>query len=424
MPPYGCHGNGSAALGEIGYRACQRRACCREPNSCSPAKNRATARRRSGPPVAASLVEALPGETLREKLRQVGGAPAVRAHLARLKALERPASKAAEPPGLPFLRGISFAMLNRIDGGYHAPSVDVQLDRFTELGANAISVMPFAYQRRPDDSRLRFLNHSPTSETDVGVLYTARRAHAAGFKVLWKPHIWVSHDSWPGDIAMPDEAAWTIWWDSYRRYVAHHAFLAEWAGAELFSIGVELGKTLEREREWLQLIESVRWLYSGAVTYAGNWHSDYDRAPFWDRLDFVGIDAYFPLADTDRATPAQVAHGARGVADILRQAAERYHKPVILTEIGYSARVGAWVEPHREGGDFSAEHQAIAYRALFDALGRPPWLRGVFAWKAFSTDSSGDAGTRADFRFLGRPAEAVLENYFSPPAAGLHTSNR
>ncbi len=366
-------------------------------------------------PAAASLVDALHGETVRDKLDLVPGLPAARGHLSRLwpaniKKARKPARSDAEPP---FLRGISFAMLNRIDGGYHAPSVEGQLERFAGLGANAVSLMPFAYQSRPDDPRLRFLNRNPTSETDVGVIHAARRARDAGFQVLLKPHIWVSHDSWPGEIQMADETAWKVWWRSYRRYVAHHAFLAEWTGSELFSIGVELGKTLEREREWRELIDSVRWLYSGAVTYAGNWHSDYDRAPFWDRLDFVGVDAYFPLAGDEHATPAAIAEGARGVAERLRQAAERYHRPVILTEVGYAARAGAWVEPHAEGGTFSLEHQAIAYRALFDALGRPPWLRGVFAWKAFSADRGGDAGTRADFRFLGRPAEAVVGDYFS-----------
>ena len=372
-------------------------------------------------PAAASLVDALHGESVRDKLAAVPGAPAARGHLARLwsssiRKARKPARSGAEPP---FLRGISFAMLNRIEGGYHAPSIGGQLDRFADLGANAVSLMPFAYQRRPDDPRLRFMNRSPTSETDIGAIYAARRARAAGFQVLWKPHIWVSHDSWPGEIQMADEAAWKEWWQSYRRYVAHHAFLAEWTGSELFSIGVELGKTLDREREWQALIGSVRWLFTGAVTYAGNWHSDYDRAPFWDQLDFIGVDAYFPLAESDSATPEAVAAGARGVAERLRQAAERYHRPVILTEIGYAARAGAWVEPHAEGGTFSTEHQAIAYRALFDALGRPPWLRGVFAWKAFSADRGGDAGTRADFRFLGRPAEAAIKGYFTPDPAGV-----
>ena len=375
-------------------------------------------------PVAASLVGGLPGETLHRKLTATPDAAGARVHLTRLAALEPPPPQRNTPPSLPFLDGISFAMLNRLEGGYHAPAVDLQLERLRDLGANSVSLMPFAYQPKPTEPALRFMNRSPTSETDVGVIYAARRAHAAGFHVLWKPHIWLSYDSWPGDVEMPDEAAWAAWWSSYRRYVAHHALLAQWTDCDLFSIGVELGKTVGREREWNELIASVRWLYDGAVTYSGNWHGDYDQAPFWDRLDFVGVDAYFPLAHQDAATPLAIAEGARGVAEKLRQAAERFGKPILLTEVGYAARTGAWVEPHREGGDFSTEHQALAYEALLGALGRPPWLRGIFAWKAFSAER--DAAEQPDFRFLGRPAEAVLSEYFQgaeSAAAAQHTAN-
>jgi len=361
-------------------------------------------------PAAASLIDASPGESLSKKLTRLPGPSAATQHLSNLTGL-KPSSARAEIPTVPFLKGVSFAMFNRIDGGYHAPVVDERLELLEKIGSNAISLMPFAYQPKAEGSELRFLNQSPASETDVGTIYSARRAHAAGFHVLWKPHIWISGDSWPGDIAMPDDATWVAWFASYRRYIAHHAFLAEWAGCDLFSIGVELGQTLERKAEWEELIASVRTLFSGAVTYSGNWFGDYDKAPFWDHLDFIGVDAYFPLSDEQNAQPATLAKGARGVAAQLKQAAERFGKPMILTEFGYAARSGAWVEPHTEGGDFSAEDQAVAYNALFQALGRPAWLRGLFAWKVFSAERGNPE--RPDFRFLGRPAEKVVRDYFS-----------
>ena len=361
-------------------------------------------------PAAASLVGASPGETLRKKLSRLPDPSGVTQHLSSLAGLKRPSTK-TEIPTVPFLKGVSFAMFNRIDGGYHAPIVDERLEHLKKIGSNAISLMPFAYQPKADGSELRFLTQSPASETDIGTIYSARRAHAAGFHVLWKPHIWISGDSWPGDVAMPDDATWAAWFTSYRRYIAHHAFLAEWAGCDLFSIGVELGQTLERKTEWEEVIASVRTLFSGAVTYSGNWFGDYDKAPFWDHLDFIGVDAYFPLSHEQNAQPTALAEGARSVAAQLKQAAKRFGKPMILTEVGYAARSGAWVEPHREGGEFSAEDQAIAYTALLEALGRPSWLRGIFAWKVFSTERGNP--DRPDFRFLGRPAEKVVRDYFS-----------
>src|SRR6185295_8894399 len=248
-------------------------------------------------------------------------------------ALPAPPAPAAKPAGRPadrigegrFLRGVSFAMLNSVDGGYHAPGVDREYGRLGRLGADAVSLMPFAYQPDPRAPGLGFLDRHPSSETAIGLLHAARRAHAQGFAVLWKPHLWVAPDSWPGAIEMPDEASWREWWTGYRRYVLHQAFLAAWAQAEIFCVGVELDRAAigpGRERAWRELIAAVRVLYPGAVTYAANW----DRAPeipFWDALDFVGVDAYYPLAAGEQATDAELDAGARDVAGRLARLAQR-----------------------------------------------------------------------------------------------------
>jgi hypothetical protein len=376
------------------------------------------------PPVAAAVIDRLQGEKLKDKLRTMPDAGSVEKLLGSFdgRAPQRPRIRRTAAAG-GFRKGISFAMANGLESGYHAPGVDGQLERLRRLGADSVSLMPFAYQRRPDEPRLGFLNRHPSSETDVGVIHAARRAHAHGFRVLWKPHVWVSHDSWPGEIEMTSDADWRAWWRSYRRYVLHHAVLAEWTESEILSIGVELGRTVSHEAEWRQLIAAVRRVYSGDLTYAGNWAGDYDRVGFWDALDFVGVDAYFPLAESAGADRAALVEGARRTAATLRAAAERFGKPVLLTEVGFAAREGAWVEPHQEGGAVSEAHQAMAYEALLGALGQPSWLAGVYFWKVFS-HSDGEGHGRPDFRFLGRQAEQVVHGYFRPSRAPALTSQR
>ncbi|MFW6012452.1 MAG: glycoside hydrolase family 113, partial [bacterium] len=210
-------------------------------------------------PAAAAVVERLPGDTVEEKLALADRAAVERALTAVEHAVAagsgsgRAAHRGAGPaasrespaPGsasLPsrFLRGVSFAMSNSVEGGYHAPAIGERLDELATLGADAVSLMPFAYQARPDAPELRFLNGSPRSETDAGLIHAAHQAHRRGFTVLWKPHIWVGGGSWPGEIAMTSEADWQAWWRTYRRYVLHHAVLAAHAGAEIFAVGVEL----------------------------------------------------------------------------------------------------------------------------------------------------------------------------------------
>jgi hypothetical protein len=378
-------------------------------------------------PVAAALIDHLPGETLAAKLtaarrltpRDVAAWLGGLAHGDAATA----AVAAAPPVALPFLRGVSLAMDNSLEGGYHAPVLDRQLERLAALGVDAVSLMPFAFQEGPSTPRLRMLGGSPESETDVGLIHAVRRARAHGLHTLYKPHVWVGGGSWPGDVAMGDESAWQAWWRDYRRYVLHHAVLARWSGADLFSIGCELSGTLGRAEDWRRLIAAVRQVFPGPLTYAGNWSGDLERAPFWEQLDLIGVDAYFPLSPDPAAGRAELARGAAAVVARLAAASRARHRPLLLTEVGFAARRAAWTAPHREGGTPSQADQAAAYAALFGALGHPPWLAGAFVWKAFSGEAA-DAdpaaparrrrnGEAADFRFLGRQAEAAIAAYYS-----------
>lgn len=226
-------------------------------------------------------------------------------------------------------------------------------------------------------------------------------------------------DSWAYRHA---EADWAAWWRSYRRYVLHHAFLARAAmgGVDLFAVGVELERTVGREEDWRRLVEAVRRFDPGPLTYAANWGQGVHEVGFWEVLDAVGVDAYWPLSDDPAAADAALARGAAEVADRLAELAGRTGKPVILTEVGFPARRAAWLRPHEEGGELSPEDQARAYGALLAALQGRPWLRGVFAWKVHTADRPSRAG-RADFAFLGRPAEAVVAEYFRRADGGPQT---
>ncbi len=365
-------------------------------------------------PAAAAVIDKLPGSTLAEKLAHPPSQQAVADILEQLSAvpIQNSKIKNQKPSPLPpFLAGISLAMLNRLETGYHAPVVGKQLGAFAALGANAVSLMPFAFQRAPDRPEMAYLNRHPGSETDVGLIRATRLARARGFHVLYKPHLWVSHGSWPGDVEMKSEEDWARWWQGYRRYVLHHAFLARWAGADLFSVGCELSKTVKREAEWRDLIAAVRLLYPGVVTYSGNWYGDLEGVHFWDALDVIGLDSYYPLSASPQATRADLDRGAREVAERFARAAQRTGKRVLLTEVGFAAHRGAWLAPHTEGGEYSEEDQALAYQALFAALDHRPWLAGTFVWKAFSAPG-GEGGGEADFRFQGRQAEKAIKEYY------------
>ena len=365
-------------------------------------------------PVAAAVVDRLPGATLAEKLRARPDRPFGAAVLADLQKLPRPAPPAKPTLRQRFLAGVSFAMLNSLEGGYHAPAADRQLAALAALGVDAVSIMPFAYQGSPTEPAMGYLNGSPSSETDIGLLHAARRARARGLAVLWKPHVWVGWDSWPGDVEMKSEEDWRRWFRAYRRYVLHHAVLARWAGQRDALPG---GRARQDHRAAGVAGDHRR--HTPPVPRPAHLCQQLARRP---RARAVLGSArlrrrgrLLPARRLAHGLRAELARGAREVAARLAAAARRHKKPLLLTEVGFAARRGAWVSPHEEGGDYSEEDQARAYAALFAALGqgrrREPWLAGMFLWKAFS-DARSDAGQRADFRFVGRQAEALVREYY------------
>ena len=77
----------------------------------------------------------------------------------------------------------------------------------------------------------------------------------------------------------------------------------------MFCIGTEQGSSVKESPEyWLYLIEEVRKIYHGKITYAGNW-DNYKNCTFWNKLDYIGIDAYFPVTNAANPNSQQLSEG-------------------------------------------------------------------------------------------------------------------
>ena len=166
--------------------------------------------------------------------------------------------------------------------------------------------------------------------------------------------------------------------------------------------------------QWIHLIEQVRAVYRGTLTYAANF-DNYHAVGFWQRLDLVGINAYFPLrrdinAELDSAQRLSVfrASWKRIFAEI-RDFMEQHDlagTPVLFTELGYTRRKGSTVEPWshagysivgREWGDqlviwneqpLDREERRLALRALGDVhREQASSLIGLLYWKLSTVES-------------------------------------
>ena len=217
---------------------------------------------------------------------------------------------------------------------------------------------------------------------------------------------------------MASDADWSRWFAAYRRFVVHHAVVAEAAGAALFCVGTELSGTEVRDREWRDTIAAVRLATGAPLLYAANWAAHAEKVPFWDALDLVGVDFYDPLSRDPGANDAALTDGARKAAEPLARLARRIAKPVVFAEAGYPPVRGAWTTPHDEssGRPPAPDDAARAVAAVFRALVGEPWWKGVYWWKVFS-DGRGPAPGDGGFNLLATPAERVIGEGFARAAA-------
>ncbi len=287
-----------------------------------------------------------------------------------------------------------------------------------------ISQTPFGYVAAADSPRIEMATGGDIywGETDEGLVATARLARRAGIRTLLKPHLWVGgwHDAgWSGDIRMKSEEDWRAWFGAYRRFILHYALLAGENGMEAFSVGTELqGATLDHEKEWRSLIAEVRKVYRGRLTYAANWDREFEALPFWDALDFAGVQAYFPLAAGSDPSVQELLAGWEPHLRMLEKVSARIHRKVVFTEAGYrsSGRAAAqpWLWRSSEPANLPA--QARCYEAMFRAVWGRPWFRGLFVWKWFPRFDTRRSPGDNNFTPQGKPAEEVLGRWYSASA--------
>jgi hypothetical protein len=355
-------------------------------------------------PAAASLIRFLDPQhsssfaQMRKRLREVDD----RAWLAKLREIAaRPRAPATPQP----LHGATFSIVNRIERSVIAGQSGREMERLRSIGYTAISLIPYAGQRGSEATTLRQFSRHPASETDLAMSLAAVRAHRLGMCVMLKPHVWNSPSGDPTQID-PGAAQWPSWFASYRTFIIHEALLARAIHADWFSIGTELTRS-ENRPEWREIIAAVRALFPGLITYAANFDA-FEKTPFWDALDAIGIDAYFPLATSGSATDGELREGAARVIGRIERVSARVRKRVILTELGYASRAAPWVEPWREGRDSppAPADQSRAFAAMLESASTSQSVLGFFIWKYES-----DPNLNESIGYLpkGKPAEFVIQ---------------
>lgn len=305
------------------------------------------------------------------------------------------------------MNGVSMVSVsNRIDSSAYGP--------VKQLQASWVSIIPFGFIRTGASNVEYNISWQWYGEKRIGTIESIALAKQKGIKVLLKPHLWIM-GSWVGDLEFTNETDWQTFESTYTTYIIDFAKIADSMNVEAFCIGVELKKSVvQRTSFWEQLIDSVKTVYSGELTYAANW-DNYENVTFWNKLTYIGIDAYFPVSSEQ--TPSFESCYAGWETDYQKIKAKSLaeNKKVIFTEYGYRNIDFTGKEPWTEttNSTFNSEGQVNAYEAVFCRFWGEPWFHGGFLWKWYPDHANAGGTSNNRFTPQNKPVEAAIKNNFS-----------
>ncbi len=258
-----------------------------------------------------------------------------------------------------------------------------ELDRLKSLGANSVTIHPYA--RIHEDGRVSWRDWESGNPPQY-IVRPIREAHQRGMKIMIKPHLayWGSPFSWRGDIKFSDPEAKSLFYDSYARWIIALAELT--SDTDLFVVGTELKQMTGDEAQWRSIIQAVRRVTKARLTYAANW-DHFESVPFWDHLDLIGVQGYFPISKKPNPAISDLEEGWQPVLNKLKAFHSRVGRPVIFTEFGYNRALNTAAEPWSYQQDTHPEAEQLQARCLnvgLTLLGREhAWFHGAFLWKWF-----------------------------------------
>jgi hypothetical protein len=326
--------------------------------------------------------------------------------------------------------GVTFGFYAR-RGVFGSPWAKEQVRKMKDLGVEWVCLTPLVFQETWTSTR-QFLDFEESpGEFETRLLIDF--IHEYGLKVFLRP-MTECHDGCgrlqiffcPDRERIPGKRSshWADWFRSFRARTAHFASLAQDSGCELFGLDSELDRTVDRNKEWLDVIEVARSRYSGPVTSCHT-HNVFDfekileREDHWFRsLDLLQTSFYFPAASKPGASLEEMIAALKTPLELYRRIAAKLGKPIAFGECGCTSSTGGAMHPSAWSGDgsYSPSEQANYLEAVWCSFQNEPWWRGLYWWKwdeqnkreQFVNDPAGDKGFTVD----GKPAAETMRRCF------------
>lgn len=294
--------------------------------------------------------------------------------------LSHPVARAAGPVPWAFK---SFTIAPYSDSILYSSGPSLQ--QLAATGANSVT---FAVTWYTDNVYSTNIYRTGNTASDASLIWAMQQARAEGLKVVLAPHLDSLDGQWRANINPSD---YTTWFANYTAMIDHYADIAQQNGAVLLYVGAELidmSTNPAYTNNWRALIAGVRQHFSGKLSYSANWGSgsfatEYPRITWWDALDYLGISAYFELANTTTPTLSQLnASWASWMTNNIAPFQQQWNKQLLFTEGGYRSGNQTAERPWDASSPMAldTQQQANCYESVFETWANVPWFAGEMFW--------------------------------------------
>jgi hypothetical protein len=320
----------------------------------------------------------------------------------------------AKLTGMP-LRGVAMTIHNVDDPKPYLKCID----EIAEVGADTVEIIVASRQENGSSTTIWVdQRYTPSKAQLLDLIGYAKKKN---LRVVIMPIVLIQSPrgkEWRGTIK-PD--SWEAWFDNYRVMLRYFAQVCEEGKADVLVVGSELVSTETKGAEWQKVIKMARAQFpSGMLTYSANW-DHYANIPFWEQLDFIGMNSYWKLGENgenNQVAVPEIVSRWKAIQKELVAFSTAKKKPIVLLEVGWCSLSNAAHEPWdytRTDQQTDWDLQRRLYDGFFQSWHGNPHLGGFMVWEWLPT---GDIIEKDDKTYIpkGKPAYDVLKTWMGKPA--------
>lgn len=291
-------------------------------------------------------------------------------------------------------------------GGFRSEEAKVSLREMKErIGANTVILVPVGIQEKPQSVVIDYCSERTVGDEELKefMIY----AKELGLDVILKPTVNCADGTWRAHINffdedVPCEPKWSEWFEAYTEFQLHYAKIAQEMKCPIFIAGCEMVMSERREEQWRKLIDDIRTVYTGLVSYNTDKYQEHN-VKWWDCVDIISSSGYYPADDWENQL------------DRIEKIVKKFEKPFFFAEAGCMSTKESWKIPNNWEimGEVDLSGQAMWYEKALAAMSKREWVEGVVLWswdgRLYTAE---EVEKHRYYEVYRKPAENVIAGYF------------